>query len=181
MDIRVEKTRTSITNAFLELRAVKPLEKITIKELCEKARINKSTFYSHYADIYDLSESLENHVIQNVMDNLIHPEYLFTKPKLFTQELFIGYISQDSLLRILFSGNRSNRLPEKIRAALRHTLAECYPNHIGDSSAEIFLDYAVYGGYYAFMKNRSYGDAQAIELIGKISELCILLFDRKSS
>ncbi|MCD7842055.1 MAG: hypothetical protein LUG56_06245 [Lachnospiraceae bacterium] len=45
MDIRIKKTKESITNAFLELRSRKPLEKITVKELCEKAMINKSTFY----------------------------------------------------------------------------------------------------------------------------------------
>ena len=34
MDIRIEKTEKAIKNAFLELRAKKPLEKITVKELC---------------------------------------------------------------------------------------------------------------------------------------------------
>lgn len=47
MDIRIEKTERAIRNAFLELRAAKPLEKITVKELCSLACINKSTFYSH--------------------------------------------------------------------------------------------------------------------------------------
>ena len=54
MDIRIEKTRQSIINAFIELRSHKELERITIKELCEKAQINKSTFYAHYQDIYHL-------------------------------------------------------------------------------------------------------------------------------
>ena len=44
MDIRVEKTRQSIINAFIELRSHRELERITIKEWCERARINKSTF-----------------------------------------------------------------------------------------------------------------------------------------
>ena len=48
MDIRIEKTEKAIRNAFLELRAAKPLEKITVRELCSLACINKSTFYSHY-------------------------------------------------------------------------------------------------------------------------------------
>ena len=43
MDIRIEKTERAIRNAFLELRAAKPLEKITVKELCSLACINKST------------------------------------------------------------------------------------------------------------------------------------------
>ena len=59
MDLRIEKTERGIKNAFIELRSRKSLEKITVKELCESARINKSTFYAHYKDIYDLSEQLE--------------------------------------------------------------------------------------------------------------------------
>ena len=58
MDLRIEKTERSIVRAFLKLRAEKPLEKIRVKELCEKAEINKSTFYAHYRDIFDLSEQL---------------------------------------------------------------------------------------------------------------------------
>ncbi|MBR3282470.1 MAG: TetR/AcrR family transcriptional regulator [Ruminococcus sp.] len=45
MDMRIEKTRRSIINAFLQLRAKKPLEKITVKELSALAEINKATFY----------------------------------------------------------------------------------------------------------------------------------------
>ena len=59
MDLRIEKTERGIKNAFIELRSRKPLEKITVRELCELACINKSTFYSHYKDIYDLSDSME--------------------------------------------------------------------------------------------------------------------------
>ena len=51
MDLRVEKTKRSIINAFLNLRSRKPLEKITVKELSEIAQINKATFYLHYHDI----------------------------------------------------------------------------------------------------------------------------------
>ena len=74
MDIRVEKTRQSIINAFIELRSHRELERITIKELCERARINKSTFYSHYQDIYHLSDTLETEVVVSIMENLSHPE-----------------------------------------------------------------------------------------------------------
>ena len=70
MDIRITKTRKSIADAFLELRARKPIEKITVKELCEKAQINKSTFYTHYRDIYDLSETLEEQFAQQIVGSL---------------------------------------------------------------------------------------------------------------
>ena len=63
MDLREKKTKRSIKKAFLQLRAQKPLEKITIKELSELAEISKATFYLHYKDIYDLSSQLQNEVI----------------------------------------------------------------------------------------------------------------------
>ena len=60
MDIRIEKTDRAIEKAFMELRARQPLEKIRIKDLCTLAKVNKSTFYAHYEDIYELSSRLEN-------------------------------------------------------------------------------------------------------------------------
>ena len=56
MDLRIERTRKCIKDAFIELRKSKPIEKITVKELAALASINKATFYSHYNDIYDLSD-----------------------------------------------------------------------------------------------------------------------------
>ena len=70
MDLRIEKTEKGIRNAFIELRSRKPLEKITIKELCEHAYINKSTFYSHYKDIYDLSERMEEEVVSSITNSI---------------------------------------------------------------------------------------------------------------
>ena len=58
MDLRNQRTKKNIRNAFIELRSKKPLEKITVKELSELAFINKATFYRHYEDIYALSNEL---------------------------------------------------------------------------------------------------------------------------
>ncbi len=41
MDLRIIKTKKAIINAFLALRAKRPLEKITVRELCEMAMVNK--------------------------------------------------------------------------------------------------------------------------------------------
>lgn len=53
MDKRIVKTRTAIFNAVFEISADKDLDKISVVELCEKAGINKSTFYLHYTSIDD--------------------------------------------------------------------------------------------------------------------------------
>ena len=53
-DLRVRVTNMLIRRAFMELLKQKPLQNISIKELCEKAEINRGTFYAHYTDVYDL-------------------------------------------------------------------------------------------------------------------------------
>ena len=80
MDMRVKKTEDSIEQAFLDLRRQKPLEKITVKELCQRAAIHKSTFYGHYEDLYALSDALETQVVEQVIFGLHHPEYVFERP-----------------------------------------------------------------------------------------------------
>ena len=47
-DLRIVKTIEGIKNAFESLICEKDYEKITVKELCDLARINKKTFYHYY-------------------------------------------------------------------------------------------------------------------------------------
>lgn len=42
----------------------KPVSKITVREICERAQINRSTFYAHYLDVYDLFEKVERHMAE---------------------------------------------------------------------------------------------------------------------
>lgn len=80
MDLRIQKTKNSIFSAFIELRAAKPLEKITIRELTQKANISKQTFYLHFKDIYDLSEYLENDAITSLVADIPNPDLIITDP-----------------------------------------------------------------------------------------------------
>ncbi len=54
-------TALAMDNALIALLEVKDLEYITVKEICEKAGVNRSTFYLHYETITDLvNEALES-------------------------------------------------------------------------------------------------------------------------
>lgn len=57
VDKRIVKTREAIFNAFLDLAAQKSIDKISVVELCQKADINKSTFYLHYKSIEECFQS----------------------------------------------------------------------------------------------------------------------------
>lgn len=59
-DARVRYTRMVIKNAFITLLKQKPLNKISVKDVCELAEINRATFYKHYSDCFDLMEKIED-------------------------------------------------------------------------------------------------------------------------
>lgn len=64
------KTQKAIERAYLELMKKKPYTKITVREITEAADINRSTFYNHYQDIYDLINKIEDRIIHEVCDKV---------------------------------------------------------------------------------------------------------------
>ena len=65
-DLRVQKTIEAIHSTFEEMLCEMDYKKITVKELCERARINKKTFYRYYDVLDDLLEETQNVFIQEV-------------------------------------------------------------------------------------------------------------------
>lgn len=63
---KIKYTKMVIRESFFELRKQKPLQQITVKAICDMADINRGTFYSHYTDIYDLVEKLENEMLLKI-------------------------------------------------------------------------------------------------------------------
>ena len=57
-DRRSVYSKRVIRESLLALMRDKPLNKITVRELCEKADVNRSTFYAYYEDIYDLHRAI---------------------------------------------------------------------------------------------------------------------------
>ena len=49
-----EKTKLKFLNSFLELMAVRPVNKITVKDISANCGLTPQTFYNHFADKYDL-------------------------------------------------------------------------------------------------------------------------------
>ena len=154
MDLRIQKTEKAIKNVFLELRARKPLEKITVKELCELALINKSTFYSHYEDIYALSEAMEQETVASIIGSIDHlKDYTTDNPDAFTRELCLAFMSQISLIKILFSGRELSHLGIRLDKALKEVIFRKYPEYENDLEKQILLSYSIQGTYYAYLSN----------------------------
>jgi AcrR family transcriptional regulator len=58
-DIRVQFTRKVLRESLVELMKEKSILNISIREICEKAGLSRSTFYTYYKDQYELLEQME--------------------------------------------------------------------------------------------------------------------------
>lgn len=60
---RVKMTKKLIKDALCELMEALPINKITVKQICSLADVNRSTFYAHYSDQYELFEEIQEDII----------------------------------------------------------------------------------------------------------------------
>ena len=63
---KTERTRAELEQAFWQLYALRPIEKITVGEVCQRAGYNRATFYSHYHDIYEMLEGIEQRMLEGM-------------------------------------------------------------------------------------------------------------------
>lgn len=94
MDRRKKYTRMVLKDSLLQLLKEKQFSAITVKEICETADINRSTFYAHYTDQYELLEKIEEEMIDDL--NLYLRSYNFKEKNEVLQmtEKIIEYFSK---------------------------------------------------------------------------------------
>lgn len=69
-DLRVVKTIEGIKSSFEKLICEKPYDSITVKELCDRARINKKTFYHYYETLDDLLREMQQELSAGFIDRI---------------------------------------------------------------------------------------------------------------
>ena len=62
---RSRKTRERLKEALLRLLARRDILDVTVSRLCQEAGVNRSTFYAHYQDIYDLLTKIEEDMLED--------------------------------------------------------------------------------------------------------------------
>jgi len=64
MDRRSLRTREILREALFDIASSKPLEDITVKELTDRAGLNRGTFYVQFQDMSDFLEQLKNGILE---------------------------------------------------------------------------------------------------------------------
>ena len=102
MDARVRYTKMVVRESLLKLLAEKPIQKVTVKEICELSQINRATFYTHYQDPYDLLTQIENELFNDISSTLMMK---LDDIDNMMKEIFLVIGKNIDLCRVLFSDN----------------------------------------------------------------------------
>ncbi len=106
-DQRVRLTRKLLKDALVQLMQTQHISEISVRALCELAGINRSTFYVHFADPFDLLHQIEREVMDNLKSHLEKQDYQGNKP-LSAQVLIriLEYAKDNAeVFKVLFSEN----------------------------------------------------------------------------
>ena len=174
MDLRIQRTRKCITDAFVEIRKKKELEKITVKEIADAAMINKATFYNHFSSVYDLSEQLENEVINAVLCD-IQPSAWLTGEG--TRKMATIMFEKEDIFSTLFSGNRYSALAYKLEEKIKQLIYQYRPEYQNNIEKDIVLTTMIHGCFHATAKYRNLDVPRAIETIAHINDCLIKEFN----
>lgn len=117
MDLRIVKTKNQIKQAFLSLRNKYSLEKIKVKDICELAMINKTTFYKHYVDSFALAAEVEESCMDKLMSAFTERKSLFESPKAYVRGLLSATEKYAEELRAVYRGRKDafvSKLEQKL-------------------------------------------------------------------
>lgn len=127
-DQRVRSTRAQLRKAYTALLSEKPVNKVTVAELCDRAGIHRSTFYAHFKDIYDLQSHLEDELFSEFIQTIAHADLSAIKlqdpvPR-FMVMLFDFIKRNEDLCQVFLSENSDGRFVMRILMAARESTLE---------------------------------------------------------
>ncbi len=115
-DRRIKYTKMMLKQSLVKLLQEKPIAKISIKEICEAADINRSTFYAHYADQYDLLRQVVDETLQDIKAYLGSYIFKVYEPESFQiiNRIFEYIVENAELCKVLLGENGDISLQKEI-------------------------------------------------------------------
>ena len=146
-DRRIRHTKRAIKNAFLELMDEKPVDKISVTELCERADINRSSFYAHYVDYPAFIDELECDIVRKQIDAF---SVLYSTPNypVTIIEDIVKLIRTNKEMKLIlmdYGKHRGALLEEYLHERVLPVWLQS--GDISSAQAELLFAYVVRGGY----------------------------------
>jgi AcrR family transcriptional regulator len=146
-DRRSIRTKQLIREAFTELMEEKGFEGLTVRDLTEKAKINRGTFYLHYQDKYDLLEKCEDEIlaeIEKITQEINTNDVLNfnqSTPLPFIIKLFELFYENSSFMKVILGPKGDASFQGKLRDIIKKTFFQNVISKISKDELLVPIDY----------------------------------------
>lgn len=146
-DRRIRKTKQALKSSLAALMEQKDIREISVQELAAHADLNRTTFYLHYRDIYDLQQQIENEAAGKINEILQEYVPLQGHDQIYLMlTKFLTCIKEDTDLHHIILGKNKNQvfLQEICRSVESHCI-KVWTDTLDIKRKEEMLDY--FGGF----------------------------------
>lgn len=153
-DRRVRRTRRLLKDSLISLMQEQEFKNISVKDITDRADLNRGTFYLHYSDIYSLLHEIEEEMLQDFQSMIDHYAQAENPDGSLLGILtpVVSYISENRLLcQIMFENNASIDFTDKFHRLIHengHPIFQTlFPGvePATGSRYEAFIEFATYG------------------------------------
>ena len=120
-DLRIKKTKSTLYKSFLKLIQKKSVVAITITDICAEAGVNRSTFYDHFNDKYELLNSLIKDLDKELSSKLVENKNIESAKDYYMKmiELLFDHISNNiSIYNSIIKNNNNSIANDMFRDTL---------------------------------------------------------------
>lgn len=149
---RILYTKNIIKESLIELLKDKEIHQVTVTDICKKADVNRGTFYSHYKDAFDLLQSMEDELFNQVIVYLTEiPVEDYTDILLI--KVFELIVENKELCKVLFCKQNDSKILDRILYVANKANLDKIINTPGftDEYLNYLLKYAI-GGIIAVVQ-----------------------------
>lgn len=147
MDTRsdeIPQTKKILMNSFWELYETKKIEKITIKEITERAGYNRSTFYQYFIDIYDVLDQIEVDLLPD-----ISKEFMFATEDMTPNQIMSNFTRifqrNGKYLSVLLGDHGDPQFAVKMKSIILPIMYQLVPVRSEDENFRYIFEYIFSG------------------------------------
>ena len=146
VDRRVRKTRAQLRAGLARLMQKKNIREITVTELVDEVDINRSTFYLHYEDIYQMLESIEQEIMEeirlSITSNPIEPLTSTDKAQSFLVHIFTYLEENREICNALLGPHGDMAFVEQTEKLVAETVFESLANQFPKTTPDLLYTYS---------------------------------------
>lgn len=147
---RVMLTKRMLKESMLQLLHRRNIRDISIRELCDEAGINRSTFYKYYGSQYDLLAEMEYELLDHIQNN-ISADMSVDDKGVQQLALLLTYLESNlDLARLLINNNIDPEFPQKLieLPRIQELLKERMSGQFKEKDYEYVSTFMIQGAYH---------------------------------